>query len=270
MTGRGISGSELAGSSFGINHLGLIAAHLGTAFSAGGTFVDTNYCNTPGTANNLNPCPPRLSGNPWVFDIIITVLIVQVAVAVFSLAKWFQKPGGLSADPTTIVGVAAVMGHPEIENLFASFPGDMSKQQLKGALKEHEFKLGNFLAENGSTKYGIIPAPLTEEEKGKRNKQGLQGLLRKLGIRLSRKKQKKRSWLSNWKNSQLLIDFLFGVLLLALLGLVLAALTTVDHPQTLFPPSITANGTGMKIGFALLGVLISLYWGRLFQGPEKL
>lgn len=78
MEGAGILGADLAGSSFGVSHIGLITPQVGTAFSAGGTFVDTSYCRTARAAADASLCPPRISSRSWVFDIIITVLIIQV------------------------------------------------------------------------------------------------------------------------------------------------------------------------------------------------
>ncbi|KAK3934678.1 hypothetical protein QBC46DRAFT_347381 [Diplogelasinospora grovesii] len=255
MTSGGIAGAALAGTSFGTAHIGMYAAQIGTAFSAGATFVDTNYCSSAPTANDLNPCSPRLSTNPWVLDVILVTLAIQVLVIVYSMSKWFQKPGGLSADPTTIAGVAAVMGHPEIERQFAALPGEMSKKELKEALKDQKFKLGSFTTETGLTKYGIMPVSGSEKEKAKDKKKA--GFFSKLGTRST-----------TAKKQPLYFDLIFAAFLLALLGLTLAAVSNVDHPQTVFLASASGNGTGMKIFFAILGIIVSFYWGKLFNDTQ--
>lgn len=253
----GISGSDLAGGSSSFSsHVGIFSAHLGTILSAGGTFLDTSHCTGGAASDQLNPCAPRLSGTTWVLDIIVCVLVVQVGVIVYAISNWFQKPGRLSADPTTIAGVAVVMGHPEIERMFGGFPGEMTEKELRERLAEHQFKLGTFETVDGVEKYGIMPVPLTE-----RKEKGALGKLRDgMGSMVF--------W-RDWQVNKLAVDLLFAALLLALLGLALAALANVDQPDRIFvaaAPTGTAGGVGMKIVFTLLGVVISVYWGRLFQG----
>ncbi|KAK4189055.1 hypothetical protein QBC35DRAFT_450672 [Podospora australis] len=260
LTGGGISGSALAGPHIGASHIGLVTAQVGTIFVAGGTFIDTNYCNDPANPNSINPCPPKVSGNPWVLDIIITTLVIQAGVVAYTMSKWFQKPGRLSADPTTIAGVAAVMGHPEIERQFAAFSGEMSKWELQLALQGQQFKLGTFETDTGVTKYGIMPVPLTEQKKG-----GVFG-----GIKESFQHLQDRIsfFFGDWKLNRLVLDVAFGLLLLTLLGLTLAAIAHVDRPQTVFLATATGSGVGMKIFFAFLGVIISSNWGRLFEDTQ--
>ncbi|KAK3392903.1 hypothetical protein B0H63DRAFT_3063 [Podospora didyma] len=258
-TSGGISGSELAGgASFGASHIGFIAAQIGTAFSAGVITVDTNYCDLSASPTNLNPCPPRLSYTPWVVDVLICVLGVQAIVIAYSIAKWFHRPGGLSADPTTIAGVGLVMGHPEVERLFAGLPGEMTKSELKDALKDQQFRLGTFTVhESGVTKFGIMPVPWQD-----RKKQG------KVGAALSALKPNITIFRS-WQHSRLFFDLLFAAFLLALLGITLAAVASVDRPNTIFLSSAAAaSGVGWKIFFAVLGIAVSFYWGRLFQDTQ--
>ncbi|KAK4118614.1 hypothetical protein N657DRAFT_685087 [Parathielavia appendiculata] len=265
MLGSGISGGELAQLSFGAGRLGLIMGQFGSIFVAGTSFVDVDYCERDGIATGMTPCPPRISGNPWVFDVIISVLVVQASMVLYSLTKWFQKPGGISADPTTIAGVAAVMGHPEVEQLFSSFPGDMSEDELKDVLKGHKFMLGEFAMEDGIVKYGIMPVPLEDRQDEDDNN----GIFGRIGQQFSGVRER-LAVPASWKPTPLVVDLCFGVFILGLLGLVLAALATLDQPEFLFPQSVTSNRIGMKIGLGLLGVLISLYWGRIFQETQTM
>ncbi|KAK4171675.1 hypothetical protein QBC36DRAFT_339512 [Triangularia setosa] len=262
LTSGGISATELISPQIGASEFGLFVAQIGTIFVAGGTYVDTNYCNDLASPNNLNPCPPKISGNPWVLDIIITVLVIQAGVVVYTISKWFQKPGRLSADPTTIAGVTAVMGHPEIEGQFSSFGGEITQQELLHALKGQEFKLGTFTTEDGIAKYGIMPVTLYERKD--RNKRGWWARTRDS----VRSGFNKAMFLRNWKLNRLILDVVFGLLLLALLGLTLASLSNIDQPQRVFLPTAIASGTEMKIFFAFLGVMISSNWGRLFQDTQ--
>ncbi|KAK4649370.1 uncharacterized protein QC761_118270 [Podospora bellae-mahoneyi] len=262
LTSGGISATELVSPPIGASEFGLFVAQIGTIFVAGGTYVDTNYCNDLASPTNINPCPPKITGNPWVLDIIITILVIQAGVVAYTMSKWFQKPGRLSADPTTIAGVAAVMGHPQIEQQFSSFGGEITQQELLHALKGQKFKLGTFTTEDGVTKYGIMPVALYERKD--RNQRGWWARTRDT----VRSGFNKAMFFRNWKLNRLFLDVVFGLLLVALLGLTLASLANIDQPQKIFLPTAVASGVGMKILFALLGVLISSNWGRLFQDTQ--
>ncbi|KAK4170481.1 hypothetical protein QBC43DRAFT_197574 [Cladorrhinum sp. PSN259] len=250
----GISGPDLLGGGSYSSHIGMFAAQLGTIFAAGGTFLDTSHCTTDDETN----CDPKLSGTPWVLDIVICVLVIQAGVIVYAASKWFQKPGRLSADPTTIAGVVVVMGHPEVERLFGGFPGELSEGELRERLREHRFKLGMFETSEGVEKYGIVPVPITE-----RKEQSKFGKVREaLG---------KLVFWRDWKLNRLVVDLLFASLLVGLLGLTLACIASVDRPRRIFAtaaPTGTKGGVGMKILFAFVGVIITSNWGRLFQDTQ--
>ncbi|OIW35669.1 hypothetical protein CONLIGDRAFT_568129, partial [Coniochaeta ligniaria NRRL 30616] len=256
----GASGAALAGSSFGALHIGILSAQIGSAFSAGSFVVDTNYCNTLAAPNDLNPCPPRMSVTPWAIDVVLVCLAIQVIVIVYAMSKWFQKPSGLSADPTTIAGVAAVMGHPEIERQFSAFPGEITQKELKDRIKDQQYKLGVFMTETGLMKYGIMPG----EQKEKKSRASFFWNKRSSPSGGS----DKVAWLRDWKQNRLYSDLIFATFLLALLGITAAALARVDRPQTVFLATAAASGTGMKVFFAALGIIVSFYWGRLFQDAQ--
>ncbi|KAK3366766.1 hypothetical protein B0T24DRAFT_709096, partial [Lasiosphaeria ovina] len=267
VSASGISGGALAGSSGSWFGAAAVVTQLGSAFAGGASFVDTTYCQSgPGSGGDLNPCVPRVSVNRWVLDVLVVVCVVQLGALAGAVAKWFQKPGGLAADPTTIAGVAVVMGHPEVERLFAALPGDASHQELKAALRGRRFRLGAFVTEAGVEKYGIMPVP--EEELPKKKKGGPWV---SVGERLAGVRER-LALFESWQHSRLFVDMLFAALLLALLGLALAALASVDNPQSVFfAAELSAGGPGgtaMKILFALLGVAVSAYWGRLFQDTQ--
>ena len=60
------------------------------------------------------------------------------------------------------------------------------------------------------------------------------------------------------------------MMLLVLLGLTAAALSRVGGTQVDFLATAAADGIGMRIFFAALGIIVSMYWGRLFQGKPFL
>ncbi|GAB1311457.1 hypothetical protein MFIFM68171_01667 [Madurella fahalii] len=141
----------------------------------------------------------------------------------------------------------------------------MSKKQLEDALKGQRFKLGTFTTISGTTRYGIMPVTLEEQEE----EQGKQGLFSR-ARRIISAGNEKLSFLTSWELNQLFADLVFGALLLGLLGLSLAALAHVDRPDSVFRRPLDITGTWLKILFALLGIIISAYWGRLFQDAQTL
>jgi hypothetical protein len=257
----GASSSVITGSpsSLILVNIASIVAQLGSAFSAGATFVDTGYCDDPTQTGTIDSCPPRLSANPWVMDVILITLIIQAITIIFVMSRWWKKPGGLSADPTSIAGVAVVMGHPKIDEEFSRFPAEMDARELSRRLRGKKFKLGTFDTDRGTVKYGIMPA---DEGNKKKKKDGLHTKLGNWWWKF----QNSIVFLNNWRNNRLYFDAIFIALLLALLGLSIAVVSHVDKPQVVFLATAAASGTGMRIFFAILGSIVSSYWGRLFQG----
>jgi hypothetical protein len=242
--------------------IAIISAHIGTGFSAGATFFDTSYCN-PVQTNPTQICPPKLSVNPTIVNVVITTLVVQVLAILFMMHQWWKKPGGFSADPTSIAGIAAFMGHPEVEQEFIQLPTEINYQGLKRRLRDKKFRLGQFATERGIVKYGIMPAD-DESEPTKKD-----GFFTKLG-NWWLKFQSRFTFLHNWKKNRFLFDILFVMLLLALLGLTIDAVSRVHKTQVVFLATAAASGTGWRIFTAMLGVTISYYWGRLFRGMVSL
>jgi hypothetical protein len=229
----------------------MLIANLGSGFAAGATFLDTSYC-------TQTPCPPRLSSNPWVINVIISTLIIQALAILFMLSQWWRKPNSLRADPTSIAGVAVVMGHPMIEQEFSDVPAELTVAELKRRLKGRKYKLGTFQTDSGITKFGIMPVPPAETARRRERKPGF---LTRLG-----EMKEKIPFINDWRNNRFYFDTVFAMLLLALLGLTCAALSHANKTQVVFLATAAASGTGMRIFLAVLGTIVSSYWGRLFRG----
>lgn len=195
-------------------------------------------------------------------NVVVITLIVQAVLILVMLAQWWKKPNSVSADPTCIAGVAVVMGHPRIEEEFSNVPADLTVAELGRRLKGQKYKLGNFQTGSGIVKFGIMPVPAEEMAKEKEKKDGLFSKLGGLKERIP--------FINNWRNNRFYFDTLFAMLLLALLGLTCAALSRVDKTQVVFLATAAASGTGMRIFFAVLGTIVSSYWGRLFRGMSFL
>jgi hypothetical protein len=194
-------------------------------------------------------------------DVILTTLIIQALTILFVISQWWKKPGGLSGDPTSIAGIAAFMGHPEIEEEFSRLQTEMNAAGLSRRLKGKKFQLGTFATERGIVKYGIMPADADNIPRNKKE----DGFFTKLGNWWWKFKNR-FTFLNNWQNNRLYFDATFIMLLLAILGLTIDAVSRVDKPQVVFLATAAASGTGMRIFCAILGVIVSFYWGRLFRG----
>jgi hypothetical protein len=132
---------------------------------------------------------------------------------------------------------------------------------LKRRLRGKKFRLGQFATERGIVKYGIMPADDENEPKEK------DGFFTKLGNWWS-KFRGRFTFLLNWKKNRFLFDALFVMLLLALLGLVIDAVSRVNKTEVVFLATAAASGMGWRIFTSLLGVIVSYYWGRLFTGTS--
>ncbi|KAF4633999.1 hypothetical protein G7Y89_g4118 [Cudoniella acicularis] len=261
----GASMSALAGSSGSMLPVSaaLILAQIGSGFSPGATFLDTSQCNTTVQSGLTENCQPRLTSNPWVLDVILIVLIIQTLVIIFVITQWWKKPSHISADPTSIAGVAAVMGHPKIEAEFSRIPTELTTKGLARRLKGRKFKLGAFITAQGLEKYGIMPA----DEDHVNNVERKEKFSTKVGDKWFAF-QNLFSFLGSWKSRRVYFDITFIVLLLTLLGLTISAVINVDKPNNVFLASASATATGMRIFYALLGVIVSTYWGRLFRDTQ--
>jgi hypothetical protein len=239
--------------------IAIISAHIGTAFSAGLTFFDTGYCSST-QMNDIGICPPRLSVNPAIVDVVIITLVIQVMTIIYVISQWWKKPGGFSADPTSVAGIAAFMGHPEIEQEFVQIPTEITYAGLKRRLKGKKFRLGQFATERGIVKYGIMP--VDDEGKDPRKKDGV---FSKVGNGWSNFSGK-FTFLHNWKTNRHMFDIVFVMFLIALLGLTIDAVSRINQSQVVFLATASVHGTGWRIFTTIMGVIVSYFWGQFFQG----
>lgn len=202
-------------------------------------------------------------------DIIIVALVIQASTILLMIGSWWKKPSTIKADPTSIVGVAVVMGHPLVEEEFSSFPAEMTSAQMAKRLRGRKFKLGDFVTANGVTKFGIMPVnpgvgAIDHSRDIVEQKETIFTKLGNMTLVLS----SCFPFLNNWRNNRFYFDSMFALLLLGLLALTLWALSKVNKPEIIFLETAAASGTGMRIFFSILGVVVSHYWGRLFRGQS--
>ncbi|CAI4212909.1 unnamed protein product [Parascedosporium putredinis] len=164
----GASGATLAGTTFTLIPVIVsgVVADIGSGFASEAVYLDTNYCDNPVLANELNPCWP---------------------------------PRGVTAEAaSSISAVASVMGHPEVERDFGSVPSELSNRGLVDVLKDK-----------------ILAA--AQASKGPSFKERLQERWATL-VGTGRADTH-----SKWMRRREYLDYGFGTVFLALLGLCIAA-----------------------------------------------
>lgn len=249
--------------------VGGVAAHVGSAIVADAMWLDTAYCAAAAGVDglaSLNPCwPPRLAANPGILVTLATLLGI-VAVSLVAVAMlWWKMPKNIAADPTSIAGVAAVMGHPEIEREFVALDGEMDMTELMERLEGRKFMLGEWEMAPGRLRWGLMPAPV---EHGARHDVRETGAIGKAQGRFERMSQSVKRTLAGWKTARLCADVAFAALIVSLFIVCCVAVAHVDNPRRVFVAYSPKRFGAMRILFAALGIVISLYWGMLFRGTS--
>ncbi|KAF6833891.1 hypothetical protein CMUS01_06396 [Colletotrichum musicola] len=262
MTTTGASGAALSGSSISLAPIAaaFFIADVGSAISVEAVSPDAWYCGAPVTEDNLLPCPPRLSVNKWAINTVIASLALVALALLFILGLWFKTPSRITADTTTIFGVAAVMGHPEVESDFRGVPTDMTQTQLAVYLRDKRFALGAFQVSNVE-KIGLVPVAPDASGGRKSFSQRIEAVLAE--------KKAAYAGAAPWVRTRFQLDVLFAVFHLALLGLAIAALASVDSPRRVFGYVSRSQAVGVRIGICLVGILIVRYWGMVFADAQN-
>ncbi|CAI4216008.1 unnamed protein product [Parascedosporium putredinis] len=237
----GASGAALAGAAVTMIPIFLsnFIADIGSAFAGEAIFLDTHYCDAPDFANTLNPCwPPRVSSNKWALTVVTTSIAVVVVSLVYVVALWIRTPQTVKMKATSsISSVASLMGHPEVEREFANVPSELSNRGLIARLQGKQYTLGDYTLEDD--KWAALHAKQDDTH-------------------------------SKWLKKREAVDYVFAVILLALLGFCAAALAYADDPRRIFRYG-TRNWTiGIRIFFALLAIAIAKYWSTAFTDVQSL
>lgn len=197
-------------------------------------------------------------------NVIIATLAIQAKFIAYLISQWWRKPAHLSVDPTSIAGVAVVMGHPKIEADFQSIPADMSASELRRRMGGERYKLGTFMTAMGTIKFGIMPVEPVSQAGESRCPGRCERIKERIPFISAW-----RNLVDNWRNNRLYFDALFLMFSLALLGLTFAALSHINKTEIVFLATAAASGTGLRIVLAILGTIVSSYWKRLFMGMSS-
>ncbi|KAI9851745.1 MAG: hypothetical protein M1824_002493, partial [Vezdaea acicularis] len=104
-------------------------------------------------------CGPELRVNHTIAH-VLEALLAFVALCI--LAFWWMSrrhTSGIYHDPSSIATIASLLHNPDVLNDFRRLDPDSLKPDILAALRTKRYKLGNYQLEDGTERYGIIPAP---------------------------------------------------------------------------------------------------------------
>jgi hypothetical protein len=217
-------------------------------------FLDTNYPDCPilrlGPAN-MNPCwPPRLSIDPGIAR-GIEGLLTFAAVMCLSLAVMIMRTrSGIYSDPSSIASITSLVHHPEVVNDFRSFSAEASMKEVREFLKGKFYKLGDYQRQDGVWRYGIVPTVPTVQ----------QSMSEKPPV--TQKPRYRR-----WRILDLIADVIFGLVILALLGIVAGYYK--DAKNDPFNNFFNSGKFGPSFALTATGSLMAMNWKRIERGKLR-
>lgn len=216
-------------------------------------FLDTSYTGCPVTLNNpVNPCwPPRLSIDPIVSRVVQGLLTFIAIMTLTFMGMSFRMRTGIYSDPSSIGSIAALVHHPEVIEDFRTLSEEVSIKDINRLLGDKLYKLGEYQRQDGIWRYGLVPAVPTFQHY----------------VRDGPPPHQNRPRSRRWKILGLFFDFLFLLVVLALLGIVVAYyLDGRDDPFNRF---FNSHTFGPKFVLTGVGTLIAINWKRLERGKWK-
>jgi hypothetical protein len=219
------------------------------ALSTEAIFLDTNYqCSNPNLTSN-NPCwPPKLSVDPvvlrWLQGLLAYVAVMTLGLMIMLL----RSKTGLSSDPSSIAGVAALVHHPRVLEDFRSFHDEAQLKEIRARLGDRRYKLDDYRREDGTWRYGIVPvdAPINYDWSDKQYAAEHTGL-----SNVARRR----------RNFDAFFDTMFLLFLLGVQGTLVAYFKSSGN--TGFNNFFNSNTFGPRFFMAAMATVISLNWKRL-------
>ena len=262
----GAPASVLFGASFAStwdSWVGYGAVTLLTPFAAESIFFDSNYdCPKPDYSNPVNPCwPPRMSINPAMVRLLQGLMGIVGVTSLISAYKSMKKPSGVTADPTTIASVAALMGHPDIARDFQHLDSEATTKEAIAWLKKKRYRLDNYYDINGAQRYGLVPVK-KEGEADEEPPAEEPGSERDLASRSSN--NSKFLPYMVWKAVASYIDGIFLLFVVAVLGICASYVKDVNNSP--LAKLFEYSSIGRRLVFTAIGMIASSQWGRLLEG----
>ena len=219
-----------------------------------GIFNDTNYgCSDPDPTRPENPCwPPQLTTDPVVARTAQGFLAIVAVITLIILIMIYRSPSGIYADPSSIAAVASLMHHPDVLDDFQNLNTDASRKDMKKQLRNKQYRLEGYQRQDGAWRYGIVP--VTPNTPSIRSVRDLYPPATRSSYGLKERIQ------------DTILNVLFAVLLLGVLGIVIAYFK--DGSGSGFNRFFNSNSFGPKFLMTSLGSVISINWKRLDCGKQ--
>jgi hypothetical protein len=233
-------------------------------------YFDTNWgCSNPNLKDPANPClPARVSTNLPILRTLEVLLGFIAVISVLGAYKSFKKPSGVNADPTSIAAVASVMGHPRVTADFAMLSGEATDKDLKEFLKTKKYKLGTYLTENGTERYGIIPVENGDASELLDLAWSPNGQQDAPAPDSASNKSSKWTMLRMWKSISSYID---GIFLLFIIGVMAICASYVKYiDRSILARLFQYSSIGRRMVFTVIGMVVSQNWSRLLSGTFPL
>ena len=216
-------------------------------------FLNTKYtgCPFPQPDNPTNPCwPPRLSIDP-VLSRIVQGLLTYIAIMTLSLLLMtFRLRTGIYSDPSSIASITALVHHPDVIEDFRTLSEDASIKNINQLLGDRLYKLGEYQRQDGTCRYGLVPAV-----------PAFQNFVRDGPPPAQKSSRSRRKFLD------MFLDILFLLVLLALLGIVVAYY--LDGRDDAFNRFFNSTTFGPKFVLTGVGTLIAIAWKKVERGKWK-
>lgn len=180
---------------------------------------------------------------------LLAFMAVLVVCVMLSLRRWVS---GVSGNPWSIAGIAALCGSGGLRSLIATLPAGAKDKKMQAALAGRRFRLGYF-PRDGGLEYGVLvddlgvprpsPFPNNLAQKGKPGKKVPFFMLSIAG------------------------RLLFVLFIAALLAVILYYNNTGG--DTAFERFMNQQTFGVRFLFTSVGVIITFAWASLFDGESS-
>ncbi|KAF2674646.1 hypothetical protein BT63DRAFT_435720 [Microthyrium microscopicum] len=227
-------------------------------------WLDTNYTPCPNPVNTVkvnninNPCwPPRLSIDPVLARVTEGLLTFTAVMTLTIMFMMWRIRTGVYSDPSSLATVAALTHHPEVLQDFRAISDEASSKDIALLLENKRYKLDEYMRPDGTWRYGIVPA------------HGMGAVHHYTPVDEKRAVQEAKPKHRAWRTIDLILDILFIVCLLALLGIVVAYYKdgNLEDPFNKF---FNTMSFGPRFVLTATGSLFALNWKRLERDAHTL
>jgi hypothetical protein len=170
-----------------------------------------------------------------------------------------QYNTGVFAEPFSIAGIASLFRHQHVLKQVRAAGHCSSKAELYRVLSNYRYGLDSYIDETGRMRYGFVPLyqlPHGPEATYYVNGDPDPGAFNGTNARIYRNSQ----WRYPHRASSL------GLICLLLVLLIVVVYYKLTDYDSTFEHFMDSQGFGVRFLFTSIGVLIKLYWNKIFGG----